>query len=86
MKTIAIMTMVFLPATFFAALFAVPSLQWDAPRVIQDRFWIYWAFTLPSTVTVFVVWFLVTNFDMVKRLLGRSGQKRKARTSAGNSM
>lgn len=39
-KTIAIMTMGFLPATFFAALFAVPSLQWDQPdgHVMQSNF------------------------------------------------
>jgi hypothetical protein len=40
MKTVAIMTMIFLPATFYAALFAVPSLQWDQPTIIGDRFWI----------------------------------------------
>ena len=33
MKAIAIMTMAFLPGTFFAALFSVLSLRWDAdPR------------------------------------------------------
>lgn len=39
MKTVAIMTMGFLPDTFFAALFAVPSLQWNAPRAhVEDQF------------------------------------------------
>ena len=57
MKTIAVMTMGFLPATFYAALFAVPSLQWDQPSVIGSRFWVYWVFTIPTTVMVFVVWF-----------------------------
>ncbi|RYP19075.1 hypothetical protein DL765_003571 [Monosporascus sp. GIB2] len=56
MKTIAIMTMVFLPGTFFAALFAVPSLQWDQPTVVSDRFWVYWALTIPSTVAVLLIW------------------------------
>lgn len=58
MKTIAVMTMAFLPGTFFAALFAVPSLKWEqpGPNVIQPKFWVYWAFTLPSTLLVFVVW------------------------------
>lgn len=65
MKTVAIMTMAFLPATFFAALFAVPSLQWDAASVVTDRFWVYWAFTLPATLLVFGVWFLVTSRDFV---------------------
>jgi Mg2+ and Co2+ transporter CorA len=55
MKTIATMTMAFLPATFFAALFAVPSLKWDESSVIQDKFWVYWAFTIPCTAAVFLV-------------------------------
>lgn len=61
MRTIAIMTMVFLPATLFAALFAVPSLQWDKADVIQDRFWVYWAFTVPTTAIVFIIWYIVTS-------------------------
>ncbi|KAK0648840.1 hypothetical protein B0T16DRAFT_389005 [Cercophora newfieldiana] len=56
MKVIAIMTMVFLPATFLAALFAVPSLRWDSSPVIQDNFWVYWAFAIPSTIAVFIFW------------------------------
>ncbi|KXJ95801.1 hypothetical protein Micbo1qcDRAFT_157875, partial [Microdochium bolleyi] len=49
MKTIAVMTMLFLPGTFFAALWAVPSLKWNEPKVVQDDFWVYWAFTVPTT-------------------------------------
>ncbi len=60
MKTIAVVTMAFLPATFYAALFAIPSLQRDQPGVIGDKFWIYWAFTLPSTVLVFMLWLAFT--------------------------
>ncbi len=59
MKTIAVMTMTFLPGTFFAALFAIPSLQWDQAEVIQNKFWVYWAFTLPATVLVFVTWLTI---------------------------
>lgn len=69
MKTIAVMTMAFLPGTFFAALFAIPSLQWGNSRVIQDSFWIYWAFTLPSTVLVFVVWLSFTNWTALKNMI-----------------
>jgi Mg2+ and Co2+ transporter CorA len=67
MKTIAVMTMAFLPATFFAALFAVPSLQWDKPRVIGSNFWIYLAFALPSTALVFLVWLLVMNWKLIAK-------------------
>ncbi|KAF2968188.1 hypothetical protein GQX73_g5365 [Xylaria multiplex] len=53
MKTIAVMTMAFLPGTFFVALFSMPSLHWDQTYVITDRFWVYWVFTLPVTAFVF---------------------------------
>lgn len=56
MKTIAVMTMFFLPATFFATLFAVPTLQWTDEQVVSNRFWIYWAFTLPCTAFVILVY------------------------------
>ncbi|KAM5349115.1 hypothetical protein ACJ41O_008938 [Fusarium nematophilum] len=61
MKTIAIMTMAFLPATFFAALFSMPLLQWQESEVVQGRFWVFWAFALPVTVLVFGIWFALTN-------------------------
>lgn len=60
MKIIAVMTMVFLPATFFAALFAVPTLRWEEESIVSGRFWIYWAFTLPTTALVFIVWLVIT--------------------------
>lgn len=63
MKVVAMMTMVFLPATFFAALFAVPSLRWDEEDVVGDRFWMYWAFTLPCTAVVFGVWMVLTRWE-----------------------
>ncbi|ORX98194.1 hypothetical protein BCR34DRAFT_548229 [Clohesyomyces aquaticus] len=63
MKTIAVMTMLFLPGTFFAALFAMPLLKWDGSQVIQNRFWVYWAFTLPATALVFLVWKVLTSWS-----------------------
>jgi Mg2+ and Co2+ transporter CorA len=68
MKTISIMTMLFLPATYFAALFSMPTLQWgDASSVIRERFWIYWAFTIPTTCCVFLVWAVSTRMPMMRR-------------------
>ncbi|KAH9905969.1 hypothetical protein F4778DRAFT_688308 [Xylariomycetidae sp. FL2044] len=62
MKTVAIMTMAFLPGTFIAALFAVPSLDWDSDNTVVTRyFWVYWAFTLPATALVFLLWLLLDN-------------------------
>ena len=61
MKTIAVMTMVFLPATFLATIFALPVLEWNYKRDIQmDGFQLYWAMAIPSTAVVFIVWALVT--------------------------
>jgi hypothetical protein len=60
MKTIAVMTMLFLPATFFAALFSTPMLDWHGPQIIQPRFWIYWAFTLPCTTLVLISWYFIS--------------------------
>jgi hypothetical protein len=67
MKTIAVMTMAFLPGTFFAALFAIPSLKWEEPDVVQDNFWVYWAFTLRFTALVFLVWTVGTKWDRLRR-------------------
>ncbi|RFU25669.1 hypothetical protein B7463_g10668, partial [Scytalidium lignicola] len=80
MKTIAVMTMAFLPATFFAALFAVPSLQWDKPGVIQSNFSVYWAFSIPATALVFIAWILITDWRMLLRwgdLIQKWRRKRK---------
>jgi len=41
MKAIAAMTMIFLPGTFFAALFAMPTLDREAQSVTQSRFGVY---------------------------------------------
>ncbi|KAK3323070.1 hypothetical protein B0H66DRAFT_219272 [Apodospora peruviana] len=56
MRAIALMTMFFLPGTFFATLFSVPSLQWNEEEVITSRFWIYCAFAIPSTLLVVVMY------------------------------
>ncbi|KAK3947619.1 hypothetical protein QBC32DRAFT_223763 [Pseudoneurospora amorphoporcata] len=56
MKSIAILTMFFLPGTFFSALFALPSLGWDQYR----HFTLYWAFTVPATLLTFAIWAALT--------------------------
>ncbi|KAK1778709.1 hypothetical protein QBC45DRAFT_327669 [Copromyces sp. CBS 386.78] len=63
MKSIAILTMFFLPGTFFAALFAMPSVGWDQPR----HFALYWAFTIPATILTFAIWAALTQRAVVLR-------------------
>lgn len=71
MKAIAAVTMCFLPGTFVASLFAMPMFDWNAPpnHSLSNRFWIYWAVTIPLTVVVIGVWFIWINFaDSPRRL------------------
>lgn len=68
MKTIAVMTMFFLPGTFFATLFALPTLHWTGKQVVSDRFWIYWAFTLPCTAFVILIYKKWQKFRSLARL------------------
>ncbi|KAI0182530.1 hypothetical protein EV127DRAFT_378615 [Xylaria flabelliformis] len=76
MKTITIITMAFLPATFFATLFAVPTLDWRGNDVVTGEFWIYWAFTLPTTGLVFLLWLVLTNrARILAALLGLLNRK-----------
>lgn len=77
MKTVAVMTMAFLPATFFAALFSMPSLQSDDPSVIRPRFWVYLAFTLPTTVLVFGLWQLLRNEGWMTRIGARKAKRKQ---------
>lgn len=58
MKTIAVITMAFLPATFVATLFAMPIFSWNdsQDRIISHQFWVYWSVEIPLTITVFLVW------------------------------
>lgn len=61
MKTIAVLTTCFLPATWVAAFFAVPIFNWNAGKgeaVLSGRFWVYWATTLPLTIAVMVFWYI----------------------------
>ena len=76
MKTIAAVTIVFLPGTFIAALFAMPLFQWDAvgdTKVVSNRFWIYWAVTVPLTCLTLLFWVLWTKRQA---RMHRSSEKR----------
>ena len=64
MKTVAIVTMFFLPGTFVATLFDIPLLTWasdepngmTASRKVTPGFWLYWAVAVPLTLATFAVW------------------------------
>ncbi|KAK3400843.1 hypothetical protein B0T20DRAFT_348353, partial [Sordaria brevicollis] len=54
MKSIAVLTMVFLPGTFFSTLFSMPSLGWDQSGYLVY----YWAYTISFTGLTFVIWII----------------------------
>lgn len=59
MKTIAVLTTAFLPATWASSFFSMPLFNWNAgagQSVLGDRFWVYWTVTLPLTVAVMAAW------------------------------
>jgi hypothetical protein len=60
MRTIAFMSILFLPGTFVSSFFSMDMFDWQAPKgasVASFRFWIYWAVTTPLTVVVVSIWF-----------------------------
>ncbi|KAI0019685.1 hypothetical protein F4780DRAFT_780179 [Xylariomycetidae sp. FL0641] len=69
MKTIAVMTMVFLPATFLAALFDLPFFDFSDPTStgVLPAFKWYLIFTVPLTILVFLLWLLFNKRDVVGR-------------------
>ena len=60
MKTLAVVTVVFLPGTFVSAFFAIPMFEWDGNNVLSSRFWIWWAVVVPLTFAVVVPWIVWT--------------------------
>ncbi|KIX95248.1 uncharacterized protein Z520_09165 [Fonsecaea multimorphosa CBS 102226] len=65
MKTIAVVTLAFLPATFVCTIFSMSffTLNVDDDTgekhwLVSDRFWIYWAFTVPLTILTLACWWL----------------------------
>ena len=61
MRTIAIMTIVFLPATAISSLFSTSMFDWQAAAgspVVSIRFCIYLTIAIPLTFLVFGLWLL----------------------------
>ncbi|KAH0536329.1 hypothetical protein FGG08_006783 [Glutinoglossum americanum] len=57
MKSIALLTMIFLPATFVSAFFSTTFFTFgdNSPKA-SKQLWVYWAITIPSTLLVIVIW------------------------------
>ncbi|KAF4954801.1 hypothetical protein FSARC_12018 [Fusarium sarcochroum] len=73
MKTLAFVTMFFLPGSFISALFSTDLFDWDnvkegdigVPSTPQFR--LYWAITVPLTLVTFVLYFIWAEFSSFDR-------------------
>lgn len=62
MKSIAVLTMVFLPSTALATIFSMSSFFSQSPKtthiVVSSEFWIFWAVAAPITLVVLISFFM----------------------------
>ncbi|KAK4139474.1 uncharacterized protein C8A04DRAFT_33030 [Dichotomopilus funicola] len=59
MKSIALLTMVFLPATFITAFFSTTFFSYgenDQGWRVSGQLWVYWAVMVPATVVIMSLW------------------------------
>ena len=69
MKTLAFITALFLPGTYIATLFSMSMFDWQASPseslspssspstdTLSNKFWIYWATSIPLTIAVIIGW------------------------------
>lgn len=92
MKTLAFVTMFFLPGSFVAALFSTNCFGWDnldpedssigVPSTPQFK--LYWAITIPMTVLTFLLYFAWLGFQVYQRNKMHA-QLGKSRPADGNS-
>jgi Mg2+ and Co2+ transporter CorA len=58
MKTLAFVTLTFLPPTFICALFSMSFFHYDDSTgwAVSRQIWIYWAIAVPTTIATALVW------------------------------
>lgn len=60
------MTVIYLPAAFVAAFFAMPFFHFDESSgqvVLGGRFWLYWIITLPLSIVTILAWLVFTKWQ-----------------------
>lgn len=68
MKTIAFVTLTFLPPTFICAIFSMSFFDFggDSGWTMSNQFWIYWVFAIPTTIFTTLIW---TYWPEIRRML-----------------
>ncbi|KAK4041445.1 hypothetical protein C8A01DRAFT_45405 [Parachaetomium inaequale] len=73
MKSIALLTMIFLPATFISALFSTTFFNFNDDSgswQVSDKLWLYWVTTVPATIIIVVLWRAwLANSDPITRFV-----------------
>ncbi|KAI1272700.1 hypothetical protein F5Y07DRAFT_403186 [Xylaria sp. FL0933] len=61
MKSIAFVTLTFLPPTFVSAIFSMSFFDYSADSgwVLSDKFWVYWVFAIPTTLLTVAAWYFL---------------------------
>ncbi|KAJ4313114.1 hypothetical protein N0V84_009595 [Fusarium piperis] len=81
MKTLAFVTMFFLPGSFISALFSTEVFDWDGVKKgaigvpATPQFGLYWAITIPLTVVTFLLYFLWAECSSYERSQKREWKK-----------
>ncbi|KAI1847988.1 hypothetical protein JX266_006101 [Neoarthrinium moseri] len=61
MKTVAFLTLAFLPGTFICAVFSMSFFNYDSITgdwQVSDKFWLYWAVAIPVTIMTMLCWYI----------------------------
>ncbi|KAI0509254.1 hypothetical protein F5B22DRAFT_368605 [Xylaria bambusicola] len=61
MKSIALVTLTFLPPTFVSAIFSMSFFDnsTESGWVLSEKFWIYWVFAIPTTLFTVAAWYFL---------------------------
>lgn len=73
LKTLAFVTFTFLPPTFICAMFSMSFFNYDQDLgwKVSGKFWIYWAFAVPTTVFSAALWFYWQKNPPSRQIQGR---------------
>lgn len=91
MKTLAVVTMFFLPGSFISALFSTPLFDWDSVDMSDwskihvgtaPQFVLYWLVTVPLTVVTFILYFMWLRRQRKKREVMREEHEVKKQQAA----
>ncbi|KAH7050332.1 hypothetical protein B0J12DRAFT_93949 [Macrophomina phaseolina] len=83
MKTIAVMTLVYLPGSYLASIFGMNFFDFSESSglVLSNKFWIYWVLTAVMTVITVGTWIMWQSKSRHSRQPGATGQNRQTGSS-----